>query len=75
MKVKVQMGWLVDDFSTRYDRFHRGGERVECEARLAEDGNYLVVKIPDLEFHTGHFQLISASTKEKTELKKRGLIK
>ena len=75
MKVRVSMARLIDDFPHRYDRFNKGHERIECEAYLPENGGrYLVVKAA-MEAHVGVFELISATNKEKAELKKRKLIK
>ncbi len=65
----------MNDLADRYDNFHEGNKWVEVEASLPREGRFLIVKVPDLEAHIGHFELTSASTKEKTELRKRGLIK
>ena len=75
MRVKTKVSWITNDLADRYDNIHKGNRFVEVEASLPREGRFLIVKVPKLEAHIGHFELISASTKEKTELKKRGLIK
>ena len=76
MKVKTKISWMMNDLANRYDNIHEGDRFVEVEASLPREGRFLIVKVPpDLEAHIGHFELISASSREKAELKKRGLIK
>ena len=75
MRVKTKISWVMNDLADRYDNIHKGNRFVEVEASLPREGRFLIVKVPDLEAHVGHFELIGSTTKEKTELRKRALIK
>jgi len=76
MRVKTKVSWMMNDLADRYDNIHEGDRFVVVEASLPREGRFLIVKVPpDLEAHIGHFELVSASGKERVELKKRGLIK
>ena len=68
LKIRTKRKFLVEMGDTN--------ETVEVDAEVApDDGRFVLVKMPDTTYRCWEFELIKASGRERSELRKRRLLK